>query len=105
MAGHVTTAEVTVSGVRSPVKQVGPLSSGEAVVFVHGNPGPSDDWDDLLQRVASFTRAIAPDMPGYGAADKPRNFTYTIDGYADHLAGVLDQLGIGRAHLVLHDFG
>ena len=101
----MTTAEVMVSGVRSPVKQVGPLSSGEAVVFVHGNPGPSDDWDDLLQRVASFTRAIAPDMPGYGAADKPRNFTYTIDGYADHLAGVIDQLGISRVHLVLHDFG
>jgi pimeloyl-ACP methyl ester carboxylesterase len=44
-------------------------------------------------------------MPGYGAADKPRNFEYTIGGYGDHLAGVLDQLGIRRVHLVLHDFG
>jgi pimeloyl-ACP methyl ester carboxylesterase len=44
-------------------------------------------------------------MPGYGAADKPRDFPYTVEGYAAHLAGVLDQLGIRRAHLVMHDFG
>jgi pimeloyl-ACP methyl ester carboxylesterase len=56
-------------------------------------------------RVGAFSRAVAPDMPGYGGADKPRNFKYTVPGYADHLAGLLDQLGIRRAHLVAHDFG
>jgi pimeloyl-ACP methyl ester carboxylesterase len=74
-------------------------------VFVHGNPGPADDWTDLLGRVGAFARAIAPDMPGYGAADKPRPFNYTIAGYAEHLAALLDQLGIQRAHIVAHDFG
>ena len=96
---------VTVNGVRSPVLQAGPTDASEAVVFVHGNPGPSDDWNDLLGRVGSFARAIAPDLPGYGDADKPRDFDYTVAGYARHLAGVLDQLGVQRAHLVLHDFG
>jgi pimeloyl-ACP methyl ester carboxylesterase len=96
---------VTVNGVRSPVLQAGPADASEAVVFVHGNPGPSDDWNDLLGRVGSFARAIAPDLPGYGDADKPRDFDYTVAGYARHLAGVLDQLGVQRAHLVLHDFG
>jgi hypothetical protein len=24
-------------------------------------------------------------MPGFGDADKPRDFRYTIDGYAEHL--------------------
>jgi pimeloyl-ACP methyl ester carboxylesterase len=28
-----------------------------------------------------------------------------VQGYADHLAGALDELGVRRAHLVLHDFG
>jgi pimeloyl-ACP methyl ester carboxylesterase len=74
-------------------------------VFIHGNPGPKEDWTGLLEQVGAFSRAVAPDMPGYGAADKPRRFRYTVDGYADHLAGVLDQLGIRRAHLVMHDFG
>ncbi len=75
------------------------------MVFVHGNPGPAEDWRLLLERTGDFTRAVAPDMPGYGAADKPKEFDYTNAGYARHLAGVLDQLGITRAHLVLHDFG
>jgi pimeloyl-ACP methyl ester carboxylesterase len=97
--------EIVVGGVRSPVMQAGPSDATEAVVFVHGNPGPSDDWTDLLQRVGAFARAVAPDMPGYGSADKPRDFNYTIPGYADHLGGLLDQLGIQRTHLVAHDFG
>jgi pimeloyl-ACP methyl ester carboxylesterase len=72
---------------------------------MHGNPGRGTDWEYLLSEVAGFARAIAPDMPGFGAADKPADFEYTVGGYARHLAGVLDQLGVERAHLVLHDFG
>jgi pimeloyl-ACP methyl ester carboxylesterase len=101
----VATTSVTVAGVRSPVLHAGSTDHREAVVFVHGNPGPADDWRELVGRVGEFGRAVAPDMPGYGNADKPRDFPYTSEGYAKHLAGVLDQLGIERAHLVLHDFG
>src|SRR4051794_27665753 len=101
----ITTTTAVVRGVRSPILQAGPEDESEAVVYVHGNPGPAEDWRDLLGRTGAFARAVAPDLPGYGSADKPREFRYTIDGYADHLAGVLDELGIRRAHLVLHDFG
>jgi pimeloyl-ACP methyl ester carboxylesterase len=55
--------------------------------------------------VGDFGRAVAVDMPGYGKADRPKGFDYTVEGYARHLAGVLDELGVTRAHLVLHDFG
>lgn len=104
---EVTTTPVRVSGVVSPVLQSGPDSLSEAVVFVHGNPGPAEDWriSGLLPTVGEFARAVAPDMPGYGDADKPKGFNYTVDGYAEHLGGVLRELGIERAHLVLHDFG
>jgi pimeloyl-ACP methyl ester carboxylesterase len=101
----VTTATVAVNGVRSPILQAGPPDQSEAVVYLHGNPGPAEDWRELLARTGEFARAVAPHMPGYGSADKPREFRYTIDGYADHLAGVLNELDVRRAHLVLHDFG
>jgi pimeloyl-ACP methyl ester carboxylesterase len=104
MSGSAATV-VTVNGVRSPVLQAGDIEATEAVVFVHGNPGPKEDWVDLLQRTGEFARAVAPDMPGYGAADKPADFDYTVDGYARHLAGIIDQLNINTVHLVLHDFG
>ncbi len=101
----LTTTAVTVKGVQSPVLQAGEPDASEAVVFVHGNPGPKEDWEDLLQRTGEFGRAVAPDMPGYGAADKPADFAYASDGYAQHLEGILGQLGINKVHLVLHDFG
>jgi pimeloyl-ACP methyl ester carboxylesterase len=58
-----------------------------------------------MGRVGAFARAIAPDMPGFGGADKPKDFDYTVAGYARHLGGIIDALGVQRAHLVLHDFG
>ena len=95
---------LTVDGVRSPLTDIGPRSS-EAVVFVHGNPGSRLDWSELAAATSRFARTVALDMPGYGHADKPADFDYTIAGYARHLAGALDQLGVARVHLVLHDFG
>ena len=44
-------------------------------------------------------------MPGFGRADKPRAFPYSVAGYAEFLDGVLGELGIDRVHLVVHDFG
>jgi pimeloyl-ACP methyl ester carboxylesterase len=101
----ISTLEVSVRGVRSPVLTAGPPDGAEAVVFVHGNPGPADDWRDLLSRAGELGRAIAPDMPGYGRAGQPKDFSYSVDGYAGHLAALLDRLGITRAHIVAHDFG
>src|SRR3712207_5438820 len=101
----VTEGVVTVAGIRSPYLTAGPTDADEAVVFVHDNPGPAEDWRRLVARTGVFARAVAPDMPGFGGADRPDGFVHTADGYARHLDGVLDELGVRRAHLVLHDFG
>jgi pimeloyl-ACP methyl ester carboxylesterase len=102
---EVRAGEVVVDGIRSPVIEAGPADAAEAIVFVHGNPGVAEDWRPLLEPAGAFARAVAITMPGYGDADKPRDLPYTVPGYADHLAGALDRLGVTRAHLVLHDFG
>lgn len=97
--------EVRVAGLRSPLIEAGPGDAGEAVVFVHGNPGSSSDWTALVDGAGELGRALALDMPGFGKADKPRAFDYQVSSYADFLQGALGELGIARAHLVLHDFG
>ncbi len=96
---------ITVDGLSIPVSSTGDASASEAIVFVHGNPGSRRDWDDLLSRVSPFARAVAFDLPGFGRADKPSTFDYTVEGYARFLELTLDHLGVERAHLVLHDFG
>lgn len=45
------------------------------------------------------------DLPGYGRAEHPYHFDFSVAGYATFLAQLLDQLAVKRAHLVLHDFG
>jgi len=102
---QVAEGSVVVAGVRTRYLHAGPGDSDEAVVFVHGNPGPAEDWRRLVARVGPFARAVAPDMPGFGGSDKPDRFVYTVDGYARHLGSLLDRLGVHRAHLVVHDFG
>jgi pimeloyl-ACP methyl ester carboxylesterase len=104
--GAVAERTVEVSGLRTPVLDAGPASD-EAVVYVHGNPGSRLDFRDLVERTGAFARAIAPDMPGFGDADKPhpRDFKYRVRTLGRHLAEVLGALGVRRAHLVGHDFG
>ena len=101
----VRSGEIVVDGVRSPVIEAGPSGATEAVVFVHGNPGSRLDWHDLAGRTGVFARAVAFDAPGFGQADKPRSFDATVPGYAAFIQSALAELGIDRAHLVLHDFG
>ena len=92
-------------GTAHSVLEAGPRDSAEAVVFVHGNPGSSRDWEDLVTRTGAFARAVAWDMPGFGRADKPHDFEFAVPGYARFLGEALSSLGVERAHLVLHDLG
>src|SRR3974390_2173442 len=99
------TRQVVVNGVRSPVLIGGAGATGEAVVFVHGNPDAGSDWEPLMMRVAQFATVVAPDMPGFGGADKRGEQDYPWAPYGAHLGGLIDELGIGTVHLVAHDFG
>ena len=101
----VREGRLVAGGLRSPLLEAGLGDAREAVVFVHGNPGSSRDWETLLPAVGEFARAIAFDLPGFGTADKPKDFNYSVDGYAAFVDQALSELRVDRAHLVLHDFG
>jgi pimeloyl-ACP methyl ester carboxylesterase len=99
-------SRVVVGGVATRVVQAGPRHASVAVVFLHGNPGSSRDFDDLLSRAGRFTRAVAIDVPGWGKSDKLAHpERQTTDGAAAYIQGLLDKLGIRRVVLVAHDFG
>jgi pimeloyl-ACP methyl ester carboxylesterase len=101
----IETRRLTVDGIGTSVLVGGSGAPGEAVVFVHGNPDSGSDWMPLMTRIAPFARVIAPDLPGFGAADARRDNDYSIYSYARFLDGVIRALDVTRVHLVAHDYG
>jgi pimeloyl-ACP methyl ester carboxylesterase len=93
-------------GTRTRLVQAGPADAAEAVVFVHGNPGSADDWEQLVGAAAGAgKRALAFDLPDFGETIAPDGFAHDVPGYATFVDEALAELGVERVHLVIHDFG
>ncbi len=105
MSAMLQTVQVNVGGVHAPVLVGGSGRSGEAVLFVHGNPGSGADWRPLMSAIGEFATVLAPDMPGFAGADKRSDQGYTVSDYADFIDGVGEHFDLRRVHLVAHDFG
>ena len=71
------------------------------ILYVHGVPNSGTMWRPFVER----TGGIAPDLPGFGESGKPAHFDYSIKGYGDWLEAFVDQLGLERFRLVMHDWG
>ena len=54
---------------------------------------------------ASTSACVAPDMVGFGYSERPEKPDYSLDTWADQTLGVMDALGIEKAHLVGNSFG
>ena len=76
--------------------------AGDApILYLHGVPTHSYDWIPFLERLGG----IAPDLPGFGRSAKPAGFDYSIPGYDRFLEAFVDELGLDRFTLVMHDWG
>jgi len=66
------------------------------IVLLHGLGARGADYLPLLQRVRKHARVIAPDMPGHGASETPRDFDIAkcIDGMCEALDQVIDDRAI-----------
>jgi pimeloyl-ACP methyl ester carboxylesterase len=85
---------------------VGP-ADGQAVLLLHGIPTSSWLYRGIAARLAAAgPRAIAPDLLGFGASDKPAGReVYSPRGQADRLVALLDHLGLPQVTMVVHDAG
>lgn len=86
---------VDVNGVATRVIRAG---AGPVLVMVHGTGGHLEAYARNVRALAEHFHLVLYDMPGHGYSDKPDR-PYTIDYLSDHLVGLLDALGIDRAHL------
>ncbi len=85
--------------------QVGPWSTrvlesgtGTPFILMHGTGGHLEAFAKNLRALTAEHRVIAYDYPGHGWTTTATS-DLEIDTYIDHLATLMDTLGIQRAHL------
>ena len=82
--------------------------SGDPILLLHGSgPGVTAwaNWRLTIPVLAENFTVIAPDIVGFGYTDRPDGVAYDLDTWTRHAIGVLDALGIERAHVVGNSFG
>jgi pimeloyl-ACP methyl ester carboxylesterase len=93
-----------VAGVRCFYREAGSVDA-KVVLLPHGYPCSSYEFRSFMPALADRFRLLAPDFPGSGYSDTAPSFQHDFDGYADFLERFLEQCGVGRFALYLHDFG
>jgi len=79
--------------------------AGSAIVLVHGVGGTAAHFGPVIDALGRRYRVIALDLFGMGFSERSSDFRYGWNLWADQIAGVLDTLGIERAHVVGHSLG
>jgi pimeloyl-ACP methyl ester carboxylesterase len=81
------------------------VGSGEpALVFIHGWSGDHSHFAPQAERFGASRRVISVDLRGHGTSGAPEQ-TYTIEGFADDIQWICQQLGVTRAVAIGHSMG
>jgi pimeloyl-ACP methyl ester carboxylesterase len=94
------------NGIRTNYLEAG--SGDETVLLIHGSgPGVTSyaNWRLVIPSLAENFHVIAPDMVGFGFSERPEGVDYGLDTWADQVVGLMDTLGIQKAHLIGNSFG
>jgi pimeloyl-ACP methyl ester carboxylesterase len=78
------------------------------VVFLHGNPTSKYLWRNIIPRVSTVARCLAPDLIGMGDSGPSSSGNYRFVDHAAHLDAWFEALELrenGHVTLVGHDWG
>ena len=78
--------------------------SGPDLVLIHGVGSRLTDWDATVSALGPGFRILRYDLRGHGASDAPPG-PYVIENFRDDLIGLMDELGIVRAHIAGFSLG
>jgi pimeloyl-ACP methyl ester carboxylesterase len=94
--------------VRSDVRRIrlhlAEAGSGPPVLLVHGWPQHWWCWRKVIGQLRDHYRLLVPDLRGFGWSEAPGS-GYTAATFARDVVGLLDALGLDRAHVLGHDWG
>jgi pimeloyl-ACP methyl ester carboxylesterase len=81
--------------------------SKPTVLLLHGFPGSSFAYRDLIPLLSDTYHVVAPDLPGFGYSDSPprSEYTYNFDHLTQAIDGFTRQMGLKHYVLYLCDYG
>jgi pimeloyl-ACP methyl ester carboxylesterase len=94
----------TADGIRMPYVVGGNQEADVTVVLVHCWMGNRSFWEAQLPALARDYRTVTLDLPGHGEAGSSRE-SWTIAGYGEDVAGLIEALDLSNVVLVGHSMG
>jgi pimeloyl-ACP methyl ester carboxylesterase len=82
-------------------------ASAPVILLLHGFPSSSFMFRELIPRLASDYRVIAPDLPGFGFTEAPpeRKYPYSFDQLALTMEAFTRALKLDRYAIYVFDYG
>ena len=97
-----------VDGIDLFYREGGPRDA-PTIVFLHGNPGSSMQYAEVMRSLAETNayHVLAMDYPtfGFSAAPSRDTYSYTFDHLAETVSKFLQAKAIGRYALFMQDYG
>jgi len=98
------TAESRFAKIEGKKLQYLTAGEGPAVILLHGYTQTSRMWRPLIEKLKDKFTVIAPDLPGIGDSDVPKNGS-DMKTAAVRVHALAKSLGITNARIVGHDIG
>jgi pimeloyl-ACP methyl ester carboxylesterase len=96
--------DVSARGARIRFVEAG---AGPPLLLVHDFAATRESWSATIARLSDTFRVVAPDLPGFGASEKPdpQRYAYGWDAFAESLFELVAALGLGRVFVCGHGMG
>ena len=103
---HTFVRRIQADGVTVFYREAG-APDAPVVLLLHGFPTSSFQYRELIPRLADRYRVIAPDLPGFGFTEVPkeRKYKHSFDALAKTILAFTDALELKHYALYVFDYG
>jgi pimeloyl-ACP methyl ester carboxylesterase len=105
-AARISLHTIEADGVRIFYREAGPADA-PVLLLLHGFPSSSHMFRELIPRLSSRYRVIAPDFPGFGFTIVPeeRKYQYTFESLTKTVDAFVNALRLTRYAIYVFDYG
>lgn len=103
---HVALHTVRADGVDVFYREAGDPAA-KTILLLHGFPTSSLMFRELIPRLAQRYHVVAPDLPGFGFTEVPkeRGYKYSFDAIAKTIDAFVYAIGLKRYAIYVFDYG